>query len=178
MQALDARDSDTEGHSERVNELADLLGKEMGLSEEDHKALLLGSLLHDIGKIAVPDHILHKKGPLDPGEWDAMRKHPENGVEIIQEIPYLKAAIPVIYFHQERWDGTGYPQRRAGEQIPLVARIFTVVDVFDALTRDRPYRKTNLTTEEAIAYLENQAGIQFDPQVIDKFVRVVRRAGI
>jgi putative nucleotidyltransferase with HDIG domain len=175
MRALDARDSDTEGHSERVNELSDLLGSEMGLSEAEHKALLLGALLHDIGKIAVPDQILHKKGPLDPAEWEAMRKHPENGVDIIQEIHYLKDAIPVIYFHQERWDGSGYPQGRMGEQIPLLARIFAVVDVFDALTRDRPYRKANLTTAEAIEYLEKQAGAQFDPLVVERFVRIICR---
>lgn len=175
MRALDARDSDTEGHSERVSELADMLGKEMGLTEEEHKALMLGALLHDIGKIAVPDQILHKKGPLEPGEWETMHRHPVNGVEIIQDIHYLRDAIPVIYFHQERWNGSGYPQRRSGQEIPLIARIFAVVDVFDALTRDRPYRSRNLSTEEALEYLESQAGIQFDPVVVEKFARALRR---
>ncbi len=175
MRALDARDSDTEGHSERVSKLADMLSLEMGLTEEEHKALMLGSLLHDIGKIAVPDHILHKKGPLNQAEWEFMQKHPENGVQIIQDIGYLQHAVPVVYFHQERWDGSGYPQHREGQDIPLVARIFAVVDVFDALTRDRPYRNTNLTTGEALEYLESQAGIQFDPVVVEKFVRMVRR---
>jgi len=174
MRALDARDSETEGHSERVNELADMLGREMGLSEEEHRALLLGALLHDIGKIAIPDHILHKKGPLDIGEWETMRKHPEKGVGIIQEINYLKDAIPIIYSHQERWDGSGYPQHSSSQDIPLLARIFAVVDVFDALTRDRPYRQSNLTANEALAYLEQQAGIQFDPSVVAKFVNMIR----
>ncbi len=178
MRAMDARDSDTEGHSERVSHLANMLGKEMGLAEEEHKALMLGSLLHDIGKIAVPDHILHKNGPLDQAEWKTMQKHPENGVEIIQDICYLKDAVPVVYFHQERWDGSGYPQHRAGQEIPLIARIFSVIDVFDAMTRDRPYRTTNLTIEEALEYLESQAGKKFDPVVVEKFVGLIRRGGI
>jgi putative nucleotidyltransferase with HDIG domain len=171
--ALDARDRDTENHSKRVEEMAVSLGSEMGLTGKDLEVLKRGALLHDIGKIGVPDGILHKPGPLDDDEWQEMRQHPQKGAEIIQEIPALRDALPVIAFHQERWDGSGYPLQLRGTEIPLLARIFAVVDVYDALTSNRPYR-TALSSEEALKYLESQAGVQFDPEIVSRFTGIVR----
>jgi putative nucleotidyltransferase with HDIG domain len=171
--ALDARDRETEDHSVRVQSLAVSLGMDMGLSKPELKALKHGALLHDIGKIGVKDGILLKRGPLDDNEWQEMRQHPQIGAQIIQAIPYLHDALPVIAFHQERWDGSGYPARLRGKEIPMVARIFAVVDVYDALTSDRPYRKA-LSSEEAFEYLEKQAGVHFDPEIVTRFITMVR----
>lgn len=175
MKALDARDEATEGHSERVKMLAVALGQDMGLSKSELRALERGALLHDIGKIGVPDGILKKTGPLNEEDWLEMRKHPTIGARIVQEIPALQDALPVIAYHQERWDGSGYPMSLTGTDIPVLARIFAVVDVFDALTSHRPYRKSQ-SAEEALAYLEHQAGIQFDQNVVNRLVRIVRNA--
>ena len=175
--ALDARDSDTEGHSQRVEELSEQLGIEMGLSWKELQALKRGALLHDIGKIGVPDNILNKPGPLDDIEWDTMRQHPDKGAEIIEEISALKDALPVIKSHQERWDGSGYPEKLTGAEIPLLARIFAVVDVYDALTSNRPYRQA-MPVPEALAYLENQAGIHFDRDVVTRFCSLIRLKNI
>jgi HD-GYP domain-containing protein (c-di-GMP phosphodiesterase class II) len=171
--ALDARDRDTEWHSKRVEDLAVKLGIEMDLTSKELQILKRGALLHDIGKIGVPDQILLKDGPLDENEWMEMRKHPQKGEEIIQEIPALRDALPVIASHQERWDGSGYPRQLAGEEIPLLARIFAVVDVFDALTSNRPYRAA-IPSEQALEYLTEQAGIQFDPEVVARFTVMIR----
>ncbi len=171
--ALDARDRETEGHSIRVEELSQRLGVEIGLTRSELQALKRGALLHDIGKIGVPDGILRKHGPLDELEWHEMRKHPQKGAEIVQEIPALQDALPVIAFHQERWNGSGYPLHLRGKDIPALARIFAVVDVFDALTSNRPYREAQ-TKEEALDYLEQQAGILFDPEVVLIFTRLMR----
>lgn len=173
MKALDARDEATEGHSERVTMLAVTLGREMGLSKTELRSLERGALLHDIGKIGVPDGILKKNGPLDADEWHEMRKHPAIGARIVQEIPALQDSLPVIAYHQERWDGSGYPMNLSGQDIPILARIFAVVDVFDALTSSRPYRKSQ-SAEEALVYLESQAGTQFDPNVVTRLARIVR----
>jgi putative nucleotidyltransferase with HDIG domain len=175
MKALDARDQATEGHSERVKMLAVALGQDMGLSKAELRALERGALLHDIGKIGVPDGILKKTGPLDPDEWVEMRKHPSIGARIVQEIPALQDSLPVIAYHQERWDGSGYPMKLSGTDIPMLARIFAAVDVFDALTSNRPYRKSQ-TPEEALAYLESQCGVQFDENVVTRLARIVRSA--
>lgn len=145
----------------------------MGLSGSDLQVLKRGALLHDIGKIGVPDGILHKPGPLDDEEWLEMRQHPQKGAEIIQEIPALRDALPVIAFHQERWDGSGYPLHLSGTDIPLLARIFAVVDVYDALTSSRPYR-TAMSSDEALAYLATQAGIHFDPEVVARFTEMIQ----
>lgn len=171
--ALDARDHDTEWHSKRVEDMAIRLGSELGLSGAELQVLKRGALLHDIGKIGVPDGILHKPGPLDDSEWLEMRQHPQKGAEIIQEIPALRDALPVIAFHQERWDGSGYPLHLRGTDIPLLARIFAVVDVYDALTSNRPYR-TAITKEQALDYLSSQAGIHFDPEVVARFAEMIR----
>jgi putative nucleotidyltransferase with HDIG domain len=172
--ALDTRDEKTEEHSERVTRLAMRLGGELGLTGRELQDLRLGSLLHDIGKIGVPDHILNKPGALDADEWVKMREHPEKGAKMIEEVESLKKALPVIYYHQERWDGSGYPENRRGEEIPLLARIFAVADVFDALTSNRPYRAA-ISADKALAYLEEQAGKQFDPQVVACFTSMIRQ---
>ncbi|HEX9017951.1 MAG TPA: HD domain-containing phosphohydrolase [Anaerolineaceae bacterium] len=173
--AQDVRDYDTERHSERVAEMAVRLGEEMGLSLPELKSLERGALLHDLGKIGVPDSILRKTGPLSPDEWDEMHKHPEKGAEIIQEIPALNDVLPVIANHHELWDGSGYPQHLRGEEIPLLARIFTVVDVFDAITSSRPYR-TALSREDALEYLKSQAGKRYDAEVVTRFAALMQGA--
>lgn len=172
MTALDARDHETEGHSLRVSQLTWKLGEAVGLSHQELKALERGSLLHDIGKIGISDTILHKPGPLSLEERKIMRLHPDIGARIIEGIPFLQDTMPVIRYHQERWDGSGYPIGLSGEDIPLLARIFTVVDVFDALTSNRPYRQ-KISAEEAIEYLRAQAGILFDPQIVCAFNQLV-----
>ncbi|MEW6402916.1 MAG: HD domain-containing phosphohydrolase, partial [Chloroflexota bacterium] len=172
MSALDARDRETEGHSMRVSGLAVKLGEAVGLSQHELKALERGSLLHDIGKIGIRDNILHKPGPLSEEEWKIMRLHPDIGARIVEGIPFLQETLPVIRYHQERWDGSGYPTGLFGENIPIVARIFAIVDAFDALTSNRPYRQ-KVSAEEAVAYLREQAGILFDPEIIEVFERLV-----
>jgi putative nucleotidyltransferase with HDIG domain len=176
INALDARDNVTEGHSLRVSAIAKLLGLELGLADKQLQALEHGALLHDIGKIGVSDAILHKPGPLTDEEWALMRKHPEIGAQIIKDIPFFESALPVIQFHQERWDGSGYPHGLKDEQIPLLARIFAVADAFDAMTSFRPYR-TKVAKEEALAYLKEQAGIQFDTKVVDAIIAIAPRLG-
>lgn len=170
--ALDARDRETEGHSVRVSRIAAKLGETLNFSREQLKVLERGSLLHDIGKIGIRDTILHKPGPLSEDEWKIMRTHPEIGAQIVQGIPFLQDTIPLIRHHQERWDGSGYPHGQKGEQIPLLARMFSIVDAFDALTSNRPYRD-KITVEEAITYLHEQSGILFDPKIVEAFKKLV-----
>ncbi len=172
MSALDARDRETEGHSVRVSQMACYLGEAMKLEPRELKALERGSLLHDIGKIGISDTILHKPGPLTESEWSTMRLHPGIGARIVADIPFLQDTIPVIQFHQERWNGSGYPAGLAGKDIPLLARIFAVVDAFDALTSLRPYRQ-KVSAEEALAYLREQAAVLFDPDIVPIFERLV-----
>jgi len=167
MSALDARDRETEGHSLRVANLAVALGRELNLPAAQLKALERGALLHDIGKIGVTDAILNKPGPLSDEEWSQMRRHADIGAHIVSSVPFLKDALPVIRYHQERWDGSGYPDGLAGEEIPLLARIFAVSDAYDALTHDRPYRE-RLTHAQAMEYLHQQAAKLFDPTVVEK----------
>jgi putative nucleotidyltransferase with HDIG domain len=172
MTALDARDRETEGHSLRVSHLAGKLGEAVGLSHHELKALERGSLLHDIGKIGISDTILHKPGQLDENEWKIMRLHPDIGARIVEGIPFLQETIPVIRYHQERWDGSGYPIRLTGEEIPFLARLFAVVDAFDALTSNRPYRQ-KVSADEALQFLRKEAGILFDPKIIATFEELV-----
>ena len=166
MSALDARDRETEGHSMRVSHLACLLGEKVGLPADQLKALERGALLHDIGKIGVSDTILHKPGKLTEDEWKVMRTHPDIGSRIVEGIPFLQDCMPVVRYHHERWDGSGYPLGLKGKDIPVFARIFAVADVFDALTSKRSYRKRG-TAEDALAYLREQSNILFDPQIVE-----------
>ncbi len=171
IRALDARDQDTEGHSERVAALAVEIGRTMGLEEVDLGSLRLSVLLHDIGKIGVPDVILHKSGPLDEQEWTLMRKHPQIGYEILKNIPYLAPAMNTILHHHEKFNGKGYPAGLSGSAISLSARILAVVDVYDALTSNRPYRPA-FSTEKALEIIRGEAGQQFDPEVVQALFRI------
>ena len=171
--ALEMRDHETHGHSERVVAFSLRLGRELGLGREQLRALEFGSLLHDIGKIGVPDAILRKPGKLDEAEWRKMREHPLNGQKILRHVGFLEGAARVVAEHHERWDGSGYPAGLRGEEIDLNARIFAVADAFDAMTSDRVYRRGR-GYDEAAAELEAFSGRQFDPQVIEAFRRVPR----
>ena len=172
MSALDARDRETEGHSLRVSHLTAKLGEALNFSHEQLKVLERGSLLHDIGKIGISDTILHKPGPLSEEEWKIMRHHPDIGAKIVEGIPFLQDTIPLIRHHQERWDGTGYPGGLRGEEIPILARMFSIVDAFDALTSKRPYRQ-KISTLEAVEYIREQAGILFDPEIVEVFEKLI-----
>jgi len=171
MSALDARDRETEGHSVRVSRLACLLGEELRLSRQQLKALERGALLHDIGKIGINDTILHKSGSLTTDEWKIMRVHPDIGARIVEGIPFLQETLPVIRYHHERWDGSGYPVGLTEKDIPTQARIFAVVDVFDALTSSRSYRKKS-SADEALQYLQEQANILFDPEIVEALTKL------
>ena len=167
--ALELRDKDTEGHTRRVTELALQLARAMNFSEEQLIHLRRGAILHDIGKVAVPDAILHKTGDLTPAEQEIIRRHPGHAYEMLSVIPFLIPALDIPYCHHEKWDGTGYPRGLKGEHIPLSARLFSVADVYDALTSDRPYRCA-WKPEDAVDYIVEQSGRQFDPQVVQVFL--------
>ena len=169
-QALDARDHDTEGHSERVTILALKIGKEMGMDETALNSMRLGALLHDVGKIGIPDAILHKPGPLDEREWVLMRQHPQIGYDILRGIKFLAPALDIVLYHHEQYDGSGYPAGLEGETIPFAARIFSVADVYDALTSNRPYRPA-FTHEDTMNEIRKNIGRQFDPAVVAAFER-------
>jgi len=170
--ALDLRDRETEGHTQRVVETTIMLARAMGVPEADLPNMRRGALLHDIGKMGVPDNILHKPGPLTTEDWLTMRRHPVYAREMLQPITYLQSATDIPYYHHEKWDGSGYPNGMKGEQIPLAARIFAVVDVFDALTSDRPYRSA-WPREKALEYIREQASKYFDLKVVETFLRMV-----
>lgn len=169
--ALDFRDNETHGHSYRVVEYAMVVAEGMGVREPELTVIRHGAILHDVGKIGIPDAILRKPGKLDPHEWAEMVQHPEMGYRMLEHIPFLAPALDIVISHQERWDGTGYPHRLAGEAIPLGARIFAVVDTFDAMTSDRPYRKA-LTIEQAREEIDRCSGTQFDPSVAGAFLSI------
>jgi putative nucleotidyltransferase with HDIG domain len=167
--AADARDHETTGHSFRVALYALAVARSVGLPRDQLKAIQWGALLHDVGKMAIPDSVLRKEGPLTPNEWHIMRQHPTWGFDILAEVSFLRStAIEIVYSHHERWDGQGYPRGLAGEQIPLAARIFAVVDTYDAITSDRPYRRAR-GHAAAIAELQRVAGQQLDPQMVAAF---------
>ncbi len=163
--ALDLRDNETEGHTQRVTELTMKICRLFGIAEEELVHVRMGALLHDIGKMGVPDNILLKPGPLTDDEWVIMKKHPVFAYELLSPINYLQKALDIPYCHHEKWDGSGYPRGLVGEEIPLAARIFSVVDVWDALTSDRPYRAA-WSELKVIDYIRSLSGIQFDPQVV------------
>jgi PAS domain S-box-containing protein len=172
VMALDLRDRETEGHTQRVTEMAIRLGRELGCSDEELLHLRRGALLHDMGKMGIPDEILQKPGPLTNDEWDVMRRHPVYAYQMLSPIIYLNQALSIPYYHHERWDGTGYPQGLKGEEIPLFARLFAVVDVWDALSSDRPYRK-RVPPKDVAEYIENEAGRLFDPFIVEKFLPLI-----
>ena len=169
--ALDTRDVGTESHSRRVHGYALATAREYGVPDAELRDLAHGVLLHDIGKIGIPDSILLKPGKLTPGEWEIMRTHPEIGKRLCEKIPFLRNAIPVVYCHHEKWDGSGYPRGLKGDEIPLGARIFSVVDAFDAMTFDRPYSRA-IPFEAAKREIRRCAGSHFDPAVVEAFFRV------
>lgn len=170
--ALDLRDKETEGHTLRVTEMTLQLARVMGVPEEEIVHVRRGALLHDIGKMGIPDRILLKADKLTDSEWEVMRRHPQYAYDLLVSISYLRPALDIPYCHHEKWDGTGYPRGLAGPQIPLVARLFAVVDVWDAITSDRPYRK-KWTNRQALKYIQDQAGKHFDPAVVEAFMRVI-----
>jgi putative nucleotidyltransferase with HDIG domain len=170
--AADARDHETTGHSFRVALYALTLARSLGQPSDQRKAIEWGALLHDVGKMAVPDSVLRKPGPLTGNEWHIMKQHPTWGFDILAEVSFLQpAALEIVYSHHERWDGHGYPRGLAGEQIPLAARIFAVVDTYDAITSDRPYRRAR-GHAAAIAELQRVAGQQLDPAMVEAFRRL------
>jgi len=169
LAALDTRDTETEGHSERVAAYTMLIAHQLDLPEEELPHIERGALLHDIGKIGVPDHILYKPGPLTPDEWEIMKQHPVIGYRMCMKVEMLRPAAPIVLHHHERWDGKGYPHGLSGEEIPLGARIFAIADTLDAMTSDRPYRKA-LSFAQAREEIERCAGTQFDPELVRVFL--------
>jgi len=170
--ALDAREHETSDHSQRVVRFTLAIATQLGLEGEELDEVGRGALLHDIGKMGIPDSILLKPGKLTDEEWAIMRRHPDYAVELLSPIEFLAPALPIPRSHHEKWDGSGYPLGLRGEEIPLPARIFAVVDVFDALTSERPYRQA-LSQQAALEYIESQSGKHFDPNVVAEFVAML-----
>ena len=173
--ALELRDEETQGHTQRVTELTIKLARLMGIDEEKIIDIRRGALLHDIGKIGVPDGILLKPGPLNKEERKIIEKHPVFAREMLKKIEFLYTAMDIPSFHHERWDGKGYPTGLVGQEIPIAARIFAVIDVWDALTSDRPYRKA-MAYEKAFALIENDSGTHFDPEVVAVFSKMIEKS--
>jgi HD-GYP domain-containing protein (c-di-GMP phosphodiesterase class II) len=169
--ALDLRDKETEGHSQRVTEMTVHLAQRMDILEEELAQIKRGALLHDIGKMGIPDAILLKPGPLDDEEWEIMRQHPDYAYKLLSPITFLRPALDIPYCHHEKWDGSGYPRGLKGKEIPLAARIFAVVDVWDALSSDRPYRDS-WPAEKVLTHIQKLSGSHFDPQVIEVFLKI------
>jgi PAS domain S-box-containing protein len=170
--ALELRDKETQGHTDRVVELTLELAQRIGVEGEGLTHIMRGTLLHDIGKMGIPDHILHKPGPLTEEEWVVMRRHPQYAFDLMRPIPFLRQALDIPYAHHERWDGSGYPRGLKGEEIPLAARIFAVVDIWDALLYDRVYRDA-WPEHKVIEYLKSTAGIELDPVIVEKFLELI-----
>ena len=173
--AIEARDPYTRGHSARVTALAEAIAQRLGWSEERLDSLRVGGPLHDIGKLAISDEVLRKEGRLDDHELAEIREHPKIGAKLLLRVAALREAIPYVLYHHERWDGTGYPSGKAGEEIPLEARVLAIADAFDAMTSDRPYRRA-LTREQALAEVERCSGTQFDPRVAAVFLELFAEA--
>lgn len=171
--ALDMRDHETEGHTQRVTEMTLQLAHRIKIPTKDLIHLRRGAMLHDIGKMGIPDRILHKPGPLTAEEWITMRQHPQYACALLSPIEYLRPAKDIPCYHHERWNGSGYPAGLRGEEIPLSARLFAVVDVYDALTSDRPYRSA-WSKQVAFDYIQRQAGTLFDPKIVSTFLELVK----
>jgi HD-GYP domain-containing protein (c-di-GMP phosphodiesterase class II) len=172
--AMDLRDKETEGHTQRVTEMTLRLARSLRVNESELVHIWRGALLHDMGKLGVPDHILLKPGKLTEAEWVIMRQHPQLAYDMLSPIAYLRSALDIPYCHHEKWDGSGYPRQLVGEQIPLAARLFAVVDVWDALTSDRPYRK-KWTKQKARQHILEQSGKHFDPRIVDIFMKYIEQ---
>ena len=168
--AIDAKDQTTHCHVRRVQIYASGMGEVLGLSGSEIAALKAGALLHDVGKLAVPPHILNKPGPLTPAEFEKMKIHTVVGAEILSRVNFPYSVIPIVRHHHEQWDGRGYPDKLRGEQIPITARIISVVDCFDSVSEDRPFRRS-MTLDEATALLLRGSGNHFDPVVVEKFIK-------
>jgi HD-GYP domain-containing protein (c-di-GMP phosphodiesterase class II) len=171
-QALEYRDRETEGHSQRVVDMTIALAVRLGIPKRKLDYIRRGALLHDIGKMAIPDAILLKKGGLSEDEWKVVRMHPLHAKKLMENIPYLKMAQEIPYYHHERWDGSGYPEGLSKEDIPFSARLFAVVDVWDALTSDRPYREA-WPVGKVRDYIRDQSGKLFDPRVVEAFLELI-----
>lgn len=172
ISVINAKDKYTYGHCERVVMYSRIMADYLGLSAKDKKNLIYGAYMHDIGKINIPEQILNKKMPLDDTEWKLLQKHPEHGVEIIKTVESLQELIPLILYHHEKYDGTGYPKGLKGEEIPFLTRILTVVDSFDAMTSNRPYNKRK-SDEEGFNELRKYKGKQFDPEIVEAFIEAL-----
>ena len=170
LDSLDSRTRETNGHILRVAEATVILARTLGLPEHEILCIRHGALLHDVGKIGVPDSILLKSGALTQEEWEIVRKHPGYAYDLLSPVEYFRNCLDIPYSHHEKWDGTGYPQGSKGEQIPLAARLFAVVEVWDALSTDQPYRKA-WPREKIMEYIKGQSGSHFDPGVVDLFFR-------
>jgi putative two-component system response regulator len=170
--AMDLRDKETEGHSRRVAQMTIKLAESLGIHGEELSSIRRGALLHDIGKLGIPDAILLKSDKLNEHEWSLMKQHPQLAYDMLYPIEYLRPALDIPYCHHEKWDGTGYPRGLKGEDIPLSARLFAVVDVWDALTSDRPYRQA-WGRDQTLNYILEQSGKHFDPKVVDIFSKVI-----
>lgn len=173
--AVDARDAYTAGHSERVSKIALLIGEKMLLTEQELNELELAALFHDIGKIGIPDAVLNKAEKLNNDEYNYIKRHPEIGVNILKNIDFIKAEIPIILHHHERYDGKGYPAGISKEEIPLGSRIIAVADTYDAMTSDRPYR-SGLSNDVAITEIINNQNTQFDKTVVNAFLEIIRES--
>jgi response regulator RpfG family c-di-GMP phosphodiesterase len=175
VRALSFRDKETKGHSERVVDLTVRLARKMGIAESMITHVRRGALLHDIGKLGVSDSILLKRGKLTEDEMERMKLHPMIGRELLSKIPFLKRAVDIPHYHHERWNGSGYPYGLVANEIPLSARIFAVVDVWDAMTSNRPYREA-LSRETVLKYIEGESGFSFDPSVVEAFIKMMEAA--
>jgi putative nucleotidyltransferase with HDIG domain len=170
--ALELRDKETEGHTQRVTEMTVAVAKEFDFNDDELLYIRWGAMLHDIGKMGIPDQILHKPGKLSDDEWLIMKKHPLYAYNMLKEIRFLDLATDIPRYHHEHWNGKGYPYGLQGEDIPLPARIFAVVDCWDALTNDRPYRKKSLP-EEALRIIQSSAGKLYDPNIVEFFQKFI-----
>jgi putative two-component system response regulator len=170
--ALDLRDKETEGHTQRVTEKTIKLARAYGMTGEEIKHVWRGALLHDVGKLGIPDSILLKPGKLTDEEWKIMRQHPVYAYQWLSQIAYLQPALDIPYCHHEKWDGTGYPRGLKGEEIPIAARLFAMIDVWDAITSDRPYRKA-MSRQEAYQFILRESGRHFDPTVVQLFISCI-----
>lgn len=170
--AVDRRSKEDEGHTRRLTSLVTMLGREMGIADSDMSEMRCGALLHDIGTLLIPEAILLKTGGLTDEEWDVIRTHPTHSHELLSNAPSLRSVLDIPHCHHEKWDGTGYPQKLAGEEIPLSARIFAVVDVYDALLSERPFREP-WPEATARSHIRNLSGVHFDPEVVRQFLKLL-----